>query len=93
MKTSTLPVNYVNCRCVTMSALAGMSQDASEAISSLYLSDIDLHLGHNGTGTLISNRAFIDLLAKVVPNKHLGYKQIIQAINDLDDDIHVDLEN
>ena len=92
MKTSTPPVSYVNCRCVTMSALAGIGQDASEAISNLYLSDIDLHLGHNGNGTLVSNRAFIDLLAKVVPSTDLGYKQIVQAINDLDDDIHVDLE-
>ena len=95
------------CYYVTLSTLRKISKEAGEAVQALLNSDISVSFG-DANRTLIDISYFIRLLEDGMEQQgilwvasnidddethHLGYKQIVETLEEFDQNTYIDLEN
>lgn len=104
---TTTQITPQTCYYITASSLGKLSDDAAKAIDALFNSDLDVSFG-DANRTLIDIPHFLRLLENGmeqqgilwVPSnidddeiKYSGFKQIVDALEDFDENTYIDLEN
>lgn len=104
---TTTQINPQTCHYVSLSTISDISKEAAEAVQAMLDSDLDVSFG-DANRTLIDIPHFLRLLEDGmeqqgifwVPSnidddetRHLGYKQIVQALEDFGHEVYIDLEN